>query len=378
MVARTVSFFVASEGESRPIVVISSLDSLLESSVPRFHSTVPPKAPLKKAAEESLGACTEITVRGEGSVTVTCPLCTPARPTFKARTWTPKFVPDFAVSGASTVSRTTDRFPVVVSESSWQPPTPTRPTIPAARNKIRQSLIVPPEKGRSKGRAVRAASWNLESGIWNLKSPYNSRVLERLRARRVGYPAAVLLVLATIGILKLFPGLADSSVALLLLLSVFLAARPASAASRRGGTRRSRRDDPPLAGVPFRYQPRIPPWSRRRPAARRARRGARHNPAGQRRAGPRRCCGNLRRGCPEGPRGARLPPGQFGRLSVPARRNRHLSPDSGGTAASGSPRRDRDAGKRGSRGGMCDPARPGSGVGAVPAPRAGGGRDEDE
>jgi two-component system sensor histidine kinase KdpD len=49
-------------------------------------------------------------------------------------------------------------------------------------------------------------------------------VLEQLRARRVGYPAAVLLVLATIGILKLFPGLADSSVALLLLLSVFLAA----------------------------------------------------------------------------------------------------------------------------------------------------------
>lgn len=40
----------------------------------------------------------------------------------------------------------------------------------------------------------------------------------------MGYPAAVLLVLATIGILKLFPGLADSSVALLLLLSVFLAA----------------------------------------------------------------------------------------------------------------------------------------------------------
>jgi len=49
-------------------------------------------------------------------------------------------------------------------------------------------------------------------------------VIESLRARRVGYPAAVLLVLATIGILRLFPGLADSSVALLLLLSVFLAA----------------------------------------------------------------------------------------------------------------------------------------------------------
>jgi len=49
-------------------------------------------------------------------------------------------------------------------------------------------------------------------------------VLEPLRARRVGYPAAVLLVLATIGVLKLFPGLADSSVALLLLLGVFLSA----------------------------------------------------------------------------------------------------------------------------------------------------------
>ncbi|HLN58469.1 MAG TPA: DUF4118 domain-containing protein [Thermoanaerobaculia bacterium] len=56
------------------------------------------------------------------------------------------------------------------------------------------------------------------------ESHYNPGVLEQLRARRVGYPAAVLLVLATIGILKLFPGLADSSVALLLLLSVFLAA----------------------------------------------------------------------------------------------------------------------------------------------------------
>jgi two-component system sensor histidine kinase KdpD len=40
----------------------------------------------------------------------------------------------------------------------------------------------------------------------------------------VGYPAAALLVLATIGLLKLFRGLADSSVALLLLLAVFLAA----------------------------------------------------------------------------------------------------------------------------------------------------------
>jgi two-component system sensor histidine kinase KdpD len=49
-------------------------------------------------------------------------------------------------------------------------------------------------------------------------------VLESFRARRVGYPAAVLLVLATIGILRFFPGLADSSVALLLLLAVFLAA----------------------------------------------------------------------------------------------------------------------------------------------------------
>ncbi len=49
-------------------------------------------------------------------------------------------------------------------------------------------------------------------------------MLESLRARRVGYPAALLLVLATIGILRSFPGLADSSVALLLLLAVFLAA----------------------------------------------------------------------------------------------------------------------------------------------------------
>lgn len=43
-------------------------------------------------------------------------------------------------------------------------------------------------------------------------------------SRWLGYPAVVVLVGATIGILKLFPGLADSSVALLLLLAVFLAA----------------------------------------------------------------------------------------------------------------------------------------------------------
>ncbi|HSS45487.1 MAG TPA: DUF4118 domain-containing protein, partial [Thermoanaerobaculia bacterium] len=49
-------------------------------------------------------------------------------------------------------------------------------------------------------------------------------MLEAIRARRVAYPAAVVLVLATIGLLKLFRGLADSSVALLLLLAVFLAA----------------------------------------------------------------------------------------------------------------------------------------------------------
>ena len=42
--------------------------------------------------------------------------------------------------------------------------------------------------------------------------------------RWIGYPAAVLVVLATIGLLKLFPELTISSVALLLLLAVFLCA----------------------------------------------------------------------------------------------------------------------------------------------------------
>ncbi len=45
-----------------------------------------------------------------------------------------------------------------------------------------------------------------------------------LRDRRIGYPASVLLVVATIALLKLFHGLADSTVALLLLLAVFLSA----------------------------------------------------------------------------------------------------------------------------------------------------------
>jgi two-component system, OmpR family, sensor histidine kinase KdpD len=49
-------------------------------------------------------------------------------------------------------------------------------------------------------------------------------VLDRLRDRRVGYPASALLVLATIGLLKLLREPADSTVALLLLLAVFLSA----------------------------------------------------------------------------------------------------------------------------------------------------------
>jgi two-component system sensor histidine kinase KdpD len=43
-------------------------------------------------------------------------------------------------------------------------------------------------------------------------------------ARWIGYPAAVLVVLATIGLLKLFPQLTVSAIALLLLLAVFLCA----------------------------------------------------------------------------------------------------------------------------------------------------------
>ena len=42
--------------------------------------------------------------------------------------------------------------------------------------------------------------------------------------RWVGYPASVLVVGATIGLLKLFPSLTVSSVSLLLLLAVFLCA----------------------------------------------------------------------------------------------------------------------------------------------------------
>ncbi len=43
-------------------------------------------------------------------------------------------------------------------------------------------------------------------------------------SRWIGYPAAVLVVLASVGLLRLFPGLTVSSVALLLLLAVFLCA----------------------------------------------------------------------------------------------------------------------------------------------------------
>ena len=45
-----------------------------------------------------------------------------------------------------------------------------------------------------------------------------------IRRAGVGYPAAALLVGLTVGALKLFPGLADSTIALILLLAVFLSA----------------------------------------------------------------------------------------------------------------------------------------------------------
>ncbi len=48
--------------------------------------------------------------------------------------------------------------------------------------------------------------------------------MKALAARWIGYPAAVLVVLATIGLLKLFPQLTVSAIALLLLLAVFLCA----------------------------------------------------------------------------------------------------------------------------------------------------------
>ena len=73
------------------------------------------------------------------------------------------------------------------------------------------------------------------------ESHYNPGVLERLRARWVGYPAAVLVVLATIGLLKLFPGLTDSSVALLLLLASFSRLGLAERAGSAGGGSRDAR-----------------------------------------------------------------------------------------------------------------------------------------
>lgn len=48
--------------------------------------------------------------------------------------------------------------------------------------------------------------------------------MKLLAARRIGYPAAVVVVAGAIGILRLFPALTASSVALLLLLTVFLCA----------------------------------------------------------------------------------------------------------------------------------------------------------
>src|SRR5262249_50108202 len=54
--------------------------------------------------------------------------------------------------------------------------------------------------------------------------PLESPAVTAIRRAGVGYPAAALLVAATLGLLKLFPALNASSVALLLLLAVFLSA----------------------------------------------------------------------------------------------------------------------------------------------------------
>ena len=98
------------------------------------------------------------------------------------------------------------------------------------------------------------------------------------------------------------------------------------AAAHRGGTPRPHRADAALPGVPLRHEPRDAAGGRRRPASPGPRLRAGRHP-------PRRCerqplpadrNGGDR--LPRGHRGSRLPPGQFGGLSVRARRHRHLPP----------------------------------------------------
>ncbi len=204
-----------------------------------------------------------------------------------------------------------------------------------------------------------------------------------LRRPGVGYPAAALLVVATVACLKLFRGLTDSTVALVLLLAVFLSAsdlaerarRPRRAprdarvqlllpaaslhvhdpgpAQRRGALRLPRvgpPDRPPLrplpppprarrggAPRPRRADAASPRASSRTPTARRCsasrrtacadalqcragRRSARRREGGHRRSGI-----DARHRVPRRPRRARLQAGQLRRVSLGARRHRHLS-----------------------------------------------------
>jgi len=80
----------------------------------------------------------------------------------------------------------------------------------------------PPSAGEAAEKLLRTAE--AEVRPLDPGQPLECPAVTAIRRPAVGYPAAALLVLGTVGLLHLFPGLTDSTVALVLLLTVFLSA----------------------------------------------------------------------------------------------------------------------------------------------------------
>ena len=237
-------------------------------------------------------------------------------------------------------------------------------------------------------------------------------MLDRLLNRRAGYPAAIVVVFSTIGLLKLFPrDLNDSTVALVLLLAVFVCAwvwesgpgafaavlatlgfnffflppihtftiqdprnvaalfvflacglligQPVSAVPRAPAPGRGRAAGPrdahaALAGLPLRHQPRVPARRGRGPPALGACRRSRSSILLARPDGElHEAAATPGVGHPEGPLRARLPAGQLRRLPVAACRHGHLPADPHRRAARGNARGARDAVVRADGGGAA-------------------------
>src|SRR5262249_35804050 len=92
-------------------------------------------------------ASTELTSKGEGSVTSTCPLWSPLMPTFTALTSTVKLWPDRALSGAlnRTLATTPGAVVVLLSSQATRASEPTRTALarPSRRRRGKGTFMGP-------------------------------------------------------------------------------------------------------------------------------------------------------------------------------------------------------------------------------------------